>query len=58
MIYNACQIGLKVNVEDLALHTLLDVSDFAASLVNQSKKNENVTPMSFSELCKAGKKKW
>ena len=33
MIYNACQIGINVNLSDLALHTLMAVNNYASKLI-------------------------
>ncbi len=39
MIYNACQIGINVNINDLAFHTLMAVNDYAGRLL-KDKENE------------------
>lgn len=40
MIYNACQIGIKVNLEDLAFHTLTALNEYASNLLD----DKNTTP--------------
>ena len=40
MVYNACQIGVNVNLSDLSLHTLMEVSDYAAQLLETDGKPE------------------
>lgn len=38
MIYNACQIGIKVNISDLSFHTLMAVTEYAGSLIDDKEK--------------------
>lgn len=38
MIYNACQMGIQVNINDLSFHTLMAVNEYAGSLIGD--KNE------------------
>lgn len=42
MIYNACQIGIRVDLQDLALHTLMAVNEYASGLLD-SKEDIPVT---------------
>ena len=51
MIYNACQIGINVNINDLALHTLMAVNRYAGDLIKED-KNE-VPAMSAREFRKS-----
>lgn len=34
LIYNACQMGIKVDLNDLAPHTFIDVHEYASDLLN------------------------
>lgn len=55
LIYGACQLGVKVNIEDLAVHTLLSVTEYAAKVMNTKGKEKSLEPAtSFSELAKKG----
>lgn len=46
MIYNACQVGINVNFNDLAFHTLMAVTEYAGKLL----KDDNEVPaMSLNE---------
>ena len=50
MIYNACQIGINVNFNDLAFHTLMAVTEYAGKLL----KDDNEVPaMSAREFRKS-----
>lgn len=40
MIYNACQIGIRVNLEDLSFHTLIALNEYASNLLD----DKNTTP--------------
>ena len=41
MVYNACQIGVNVNLSDLSLHTLMAVNEYAAKLLSNDPKDKN-----------------
>lgn len=54
LIYGACQIGMTINADDIALHTLIAVSEYAAKMLNVNSKSNDVEPMSFSQLRNSG----
>lgn len=51
MIYNAGQIGLNINLSDLAFHTYFDLSNYVAKILKEDNKEE-VPAQSISELRK------
>lgn len=51
MLFNALQLGVRVDLSDLAFHTFMDLSDFAGKVYGGK---EAVKPMSLSELRKNG----
>ena len=40
MVYNACQIGINVNLSDLSIHPLMEVNEYAAQLLKNDGKPE------------------
>ena len=49
MIYNACQIGVRVNLEDLSFHTLMSLNEYASNLLD----DKNTAPVTdFASLRK------
>ena len=50
LIYGACQIGMHVDIDDMALHTLLDVNSYAASVMSGKAKTDMQEAVPLSSL--------
>ncbi len=50
MIYNACQMGIRVDINDLALHTLMSVTEYASKIL---KKEDDIPVMNAREFRKS-----
>ena len=51
MIYNACQIGINIDINQLGFHTLMALNEYAGKLLD-NKENE-VPAMSAREFRKS-----
>lgn len=58
LIYNACQIGLNISLNDLAFHTFVDLNNYVAKLVSTDDKNTDVPTTSIDDLRKSSGKNY
>lgn len=54
MLFNALQLGIRVNLEDLAVHTFMDLTEYAGKIYGGK---DDSPSMNFGDMRKAGIKR-
>lgn len=57
MIYDACQIGIAIPLQDIAVHTYMDLNNFVAKMLKNNGKAE-LPKQSMADFTKSSGKNY